>query len=130
MSDLHYPVELAYSHEHTWARVEENLAVIGITAFAQHQLGDVVFIDLPVAGTQVTQGTAFGSIESVKSTSDLIAPVSGLIMDVNSALEQRPDLINEDPYGAGWIIKVRLGPSTGLERLLGHHAYADRVQKI
>lgn len=118
---MNVPAELYYSKTHEWIRMEADAAIIGITDFAQDALGDVVFVDLPAIGDTVTAGEAFGDVESVKAVSELICPVSGMICDVNQALEDAPELLNEDPYGA-WIIKV--SPVEEQEELLSAQAYA------
>jgi len=102
---MNYPVDLKYSKSHEWVRYEDGIAVIGISDFAQDALGDVVFVSLPVPGDEVTAGESFGDVESVKAVSDLISPVSGVIAEVNEELDDSPELLNENPYGA-WIIKV------------------------
>ena len=112
---MNYPVDLKYSKSHEWVRYEDGVAVIGISDFAQDALGDVVFVSLPVPGDEVTAGESFGDVESVKAVSDLISPVSGVIMEVNEELDDSPELLNEDPYGA-WIIKVE--QVTGEDELL------------
>ncbi len=102
---MNYPTDLQYSKSHEWLKVEDDVAVIGISDFAQDALGDVVFVNLPAVGDEVTAGESFGDVESVKAVSDLICPVSGVVCAVNEELEDSPELLNEDPYGA-WIIKV------------------------
>ena len=102
---MNYPVDLKYSKSHEWIRYEDGVAVIGISDFAQDALGDVVFVNLPAVGDEVTAGEAFGDVESVKAVSDLICPVSGVVLEINEELEDSPENLNEDPYGA-WIIKV------------------------
>ena len=102
---MNYPVDLKYSKSHEWIRYEDGVAVIGISDFAQDALGDVVFVNLPAVGDEVTAGESFGDVESVKAVSDLISPVSGVVLAVNEELEDSPENLNEDPYGA-WIIKV------------------------
>ncbi len=102
---MNYPTELQYSKSHEWLKNEDGIAVIGISDFAQDALGDVVFVNLPQVGDEVTAGEVFGDVESVKAVSDLISPVSGVVCEVNEELEDSPELLNEDPYGA-WIIKV------------------------
>ena len=102
---MNYPVDLKYSKSHEWIRYEDGVAVIGISDFAQDALGDVVFINLPAVGDEVTAGESFGDVESVKAVSDLISPVTGVVLEINEELEDSPENLNEDPYGA-WIIKV------------------------
>ena len=117
---MNYPVDLKYSKSHEWVRYEDGVAVIGISDFAQDALGDVVFVNLPAVGDEVTAGESFGDVESVKAVSDLISPVSGVICEVNEQLDDSPELLNEDPYGA-WIIKVE--NITDKEDLLDAAAY-------
>ena len=102
---MNYPAELKYSKTHEWIKTEDGIVVVGISDFAQDALGDVVFVNLPAVGDEVTAGESFGDVESVKAVSDLICPVSGMVCAVNEELEDAPELLNEDPYGA-WIIKV------------------------
>lgn len=102
---MNYPVDLKYSKSHEWVRYEDEVVVIGISDFAQDALGDVVFVNLPAVGDEVTAGESFGDVESVKAVSDLISPVSGVVCAINEELEDSPENLNEDPYGA-WIIKV------------------------
>ena len=117
---MNYPVDLKYSKSHEWIRYEDGVAVIGISDFAQDALGDVVFVNLPAVGDDVTAGEAFGDVESVKAVSDLISPVSGVVLEINEELEDSPENLNEDPYGA-WIIKVE--NVTDEEELLEAEAY-------
>jgi len=104
---MNVPADLLYTEEHEWVRLEGDVAVVGITDYAQHELGDVVYVELPEVGSTVEQGKPFGVVESVKAASDLYAPVSGEVVEVNTALEDAPELVNNDPYGEGWMIKVR-----------------------
>ncbi len=129
MAQLKYPADRKYTREHEWVRVEGNLGVVGITDFAQDQLGDVVFVELPAVGTQLQQGKAFGTVESVKTVSDLYAPVSGRVVEVNKDLESRPELVNQDPYGAGWMVKVELADPAELDRLLDAAAYEAMLKE-
>ena len=117
---MNYPVELKYSKSHEWVKYENGVAIIGISDFAQDALGDVVFVNLPAVGDEVTAGEAFGDVESVKAVSDLISPVTGVVCEVNEELEDSPELLNEDCYGA-WLIKVEA--VTGEEELLDAAAY-------
>ena len=117
---MNYPVDLKYSKSHEWIRYEDGVAVIGISDFAQDALGDVVFVNLPAVGDEVTAGESFGDVESVKAVSDLISPVSGIVLEVNDELEDSPENLNSDPYGA-WIIKVE--QVTEEEELLDAAAY-------
>ena len=117
---MNYPVDLKYSKSHEWVKFEDGIAVVGISDFAQDALGDVVFVNLPQVGDEVTAGETFGDVESVKAVSDLISPVSGVVCEVNEELEDSPENLNEDPYGA-WIIKVE--NITDEEELLDAAAY-------
>lgn len=123
MAELHYPADLRYTKEHEWIRVEGNIGTIGITSFAQDQLGDVVFVEVPAVGAEVAQGKQFGTVESVKTVSDLFSPVSGKVVEVNKALEDHPELVNQDPYGQGWMIKVELNDPAELNALMDSTAY-------
>ena len=117
---MNYPVDLKYSKSHEWVRYEDGVAVIGISDFAQDALGDVVFVNLPQVGDEVTAGETFGDVESVKAVSDLISPVSGTVLEVNEELDDSPENLNSDPYGS-WIIKVE--KITATEELLDAAAY-------
>jgi glycine cleavage system H protein len=117
------PDDLRYSKEHEWVRVDGTTATIGITAYAADELGDVVFVDLPAVGTRLEQFASFGVVESVKAVSDLYAPVSGEVTEVNGELGANPELVNSDPFGAGWMIKVKLGDAGQVEGLLDAAGY-------
>jgi glycine cleavage system H protein len=119
-----YPDDLRYSKEHEWVRADGDAATIGITSFAADELGDIVFIELPEVGGQLSQFGAFGVVESVKAVSDLYAPVSGTVAEVNEALRDAPELLNSDPFGAGWIARVELGDTSELDALMDADAYA------
>lgn len=118
-----YPSELKYHKEHEWVRVDGDIAVIGITHFAQDQLGEVVYVDLPSEGDSVTADETFGEIESVKSVSELYAPLSGEIIEVNEALDDAPETVNEDAYGEGWMIKVKMSDTGELDALMSAGDY-------
>jgi len=118
-----YPADLKYDKEHEWVRVEGDAAVIGISDFAQDQLGEVVYVDLPSAGDELIAGETFGEIESVKSVSELYAPVTGTILEVNGDLDGAPETINSDAYGAGWMIKVSLADPSQLDALMSSEDY-------
>ncbi|HTZ88437.1 MAG TPA: glycine cleavage system protein GcvH [Solirubrobacteraceae bacterium] len=126
MAEASYPEDLLYHAEHDWARIEDDgaTATLGITWYAQDSLGEVVFFDLPAVGTEVKRDQAYAEVESVKAVSDVIAPLSGEIVEVNEALSDSPQAINEDPYGAGWLVKVRLGDPAEREALMDAAAYA------
>jgi glycine cleavage system H protein len=122
-SIMNIPSELKYSKDHEWCRVEGDIAVVGITDFAQSELGDVVFLELPESGAAAAAGKEFGTIEAVKAVSELFAPVSGEIIDVNTAVADTPETVNQDPYGEGWMIKIKMSDPAELERLLDADAY-------
>jgi glycine cleavage system H protein len=119
------PADLRYTKDHEWVRVEGDTATIGVTDFAAHELGDVVFVDLPAVGKVVEQAATFGVVESVKAVSDLYAPVSGEVVAVNGDLAGQPELVNSDPFGAGWMIRVRLADASQVPGLLDAAAYAQ-----
>ncbi|TVR36113.1 MAG: glycine cleavage system protein GcvH [Nitriliruptor sp.] len=114
---------MRYTAEHEWVQIEGDLLRVGITDFAQEQLGDVVYVDLPGPGTEVTQGQPFGEVESTKSVSDLFAPVTGAIEARNDALDERPELVNSDPYGEGWLVTIRVADGSAPGDLLDAAAY-------
>jgi glycine cleavage system H protein len=122
-----YPKELRYSREHEWIKVSGKRAIVGITDFAQKELGDVVFVELPAAGDPVTQGGEFAVVESVKAVSEIYAPVSGTVVEVNQGLADQPETINQDPYGEGWIAVIELSDPLELENLLSAEDYATFV---
>ena len=125
---MEFPEDLRYSREHEWARAEDDGRVrVGITDFAQDALGDVVYVDLPETGTQVTAGQAFGEVESTKSVSDVYAPVSGTIVERNGALEEKPELVNQQPYGDGWLVAIDASDREELDRLLDPAAYRTHI---
>ncbi|SRR5690554_5184870 len=124
---MNFPSELKYTKDHEWIRVEGDEAVIGITDFAQRELGDIVFVDVDTLGDEVSKDQIFGSIEAVKTVSDLFIPVTATILEVNPAIDDSPELINGDPYGDGWIIRVKLSDPSEVEGLLTAEAYKDLV---
>ena len=123
------PPELRYTKDHEWVRVQDGVGTIGITDYAQDQLGDVVYVDLPSPGKQLTQLAVFGEIESVKAVSELYSPVSGEVVESNQALGDKPELINESPYGEGWLMKVRLADEGEVESLLTADQYSDYIER-
>jgi glycine cleavage system H protein len=131
VGDFNIPDELLYTKDHEYAQIEdEDLVKIGITDYAQKSLRDIVYVELPKKGSEATQGSEFGSIESVKAVSELYAPVSGVIEEVNSELENSPERVNEDPYGEGWIIKIKASKlDTDKAKLLNSKAYAKIVKE-
>lgn len=120
-----YPTELGYTAEHEWARDEDGRFRVGITHYAQDALGDVVYVDLPAVGSEVTVGKPFGEVESTKSVSDLYAPMSGRIVERNQDLEDKPELVNSDPYGEGWLVVIE--PSGEVEKLLTSEEYQGLI---
>jgi glycine cleavage system H protein len=122
-----YPDDLRYSKEHEWVRTEGTRATIGITSFAADELGDIVFVELPEVGASLSQFGTFGVVESVKAVSDLFAPVSGEVVEVNESLRDAPELLNADPFGEGWIARVELADAVELEALMDAAAYADET---
>lgn len=120
---MNVPAELKYSKEHEWVAVDGDIATVGITDYAQGELGDIVFVELPAAGDQVERMKPFGTIEAVKAVSDMFAPVSGEVIEVNGALDDDPMIINRDPYGEGWFIRVAMSDAAELEQLLDADGY-------
>ncbi len=124
---MEFPEDYKYSKEHEWVLVEGNVATIGITDFAQDQLGDIVFVELPAVGDKVSKEDAFGVVESVKAVSDIYAPVSGKVLEVNDDLPENPEMLNEDAYGDGWIIKIEMSDPEELSDLLSAAEYEEYV---
>jgi len=127
---MDYPEGLKYSREHEWVLVEGDSATIGISDFAQSELGDVVYVEVPEVGEKISKEDPFGAVESVKAVSDLYAPVSGTVVEVNDALPDTPELINEDPYGEGWIIKVTLSDPAELDELMNVAEYTAHCEGL
>lgn len=123
MSETQIPEQLLYAASHEWVQVEGDLATFGITDFAQSELGDIVFVEIPAVGATVRAGESFGTIEAVKTVADLIAPASGEVVEVNHTLTDHPELVNSAPYGAGWMIRVRLEDRAQLEGLMAAEEY-------
>jgi glycine cleavage system H protein len=119
---MNFPAELKYTKDHEWIKVEGNVATIGITEFAQRELGDIVYVDIPSVGKTIAQDEVFGTVEAVKTVSDLFMPVTGTVTETNPALDSQPELVNSDPYGAGWMVKVTVEPAD-VEALLSADAY-------
>lgn len=124
MAEASYPDDLLYHAEHDWARIDDGEAVLGITWYAQDALGEVVFFDPPLVGTVLSQGEPYAEVESVKAVSDVIAPLSGEILAVNEGLGENPGAINEDPYGEGWLVKVRLADPSERDALMDAESYS------
>ena len=120
------PAELKYTKEHEWIKLDGNTAIIGITDYAQGELGDIVFVELPAEGDELTIHTSVGTIEAVKAVSDMFAPISGKVVEVNAALEDDPMVINRDPYGEGWMLKIEMSSTDEAEQLLDSNGY-DQV---
>jgi glycine cleavage system H protein len=126
---MEIPQGLKYSKEHEWVATEESVATIGITDHAQDQLGEIVFIELPAVGEKVSKDDPFGVVESVKAVSDIYAPVSGTVIEVNEDLPESPEVVNEDPYGDGWLIKVKMNDPSDLEDLMDSEEYSELVAR-
>lgn len=120
---MNFPQNLRYTNEHEWIRVEGDIAYVGITDYAQEQLGDIVFVDIPTVGESLEAGETFGTIEVVKTISDLFLPVEGEVLEQNEALEENPELVNKDPYGEGWLIKMKPVELKDVENLMDAEAY-------
>lgn len=126
---MNFPENLKYSKDHEWIRVEGETAFIGITEFAQSELGEIVFVDVNTEGESLNKDEVFGSVEAVKTVSDLLMPASGEVLEVNAELEDKPELINEDPYGKGWIIKISVSDPSELDSLLSAADYKSLIGK-
>jgi glycine cleavage system H protein len=124
---MNFPSELKYTKDHEWVRVEGNEAFIGITDFAQRELGDIVYIDINTVGDEVSKDDVFGTVEAVKTVSDLFMPVTGTVLEVNAALNDNPELVNSDPYAEGWMVKVSLANAADVDALLTADAYKALV---
>ncbi|MFZ9054731.1 MAG: glycine cleavage system protein GcvH [Flavobacteriales bacterium] len=124
---MNIPQDLRYTKEHEWVRLEGNVATIGITDYAQGELGDIVFIEVDTVGESVGAEEVFGTIEAVKTVSDMYAPVAGEVLEFNESLEDEPEAVNSDPYGAGWIIKIRVDNPDDVAGLLSHEAYGELI---
>lgn len=126
---MNFPEILKYSKDHEWIRVEGDTAFVGITEFAQSELGEIVYVDVTTEGETIDKNGIFGSVEAVKTVSDLLMPVTGEVLEVNAELEDKPELINEDPYGKGWIIKIAVSDSAELDSLLSAADYKSLIGK-
>lgn len=126
---MEFPTNIKYTNEHEWIRLEDEIAYVGITDYAQEQLGDIVFVDITTEGETLAKGEIFGTIEVVKTVSDLFIPVSGEVLEVNPELEERPELVNKDPYGEGWLIKVRPSDLAELDELMDAEAYKQIINE-
>lgn len=122
---MDFPSDIKYHKEHTWAKIDNGTATVGITDFAQSQLGDIIFVELPESGSKIEQGESFGTVESAKAASDIISPVTGEVIEVNSELEDSPEKINESPYEDGWMLKVKLDGTGKAENLIDDSKYKE-----
>jgi glycine cleavage system H protein len=124
---MNFPAELKYTSDHEWIRIEGNTATIGITDFAQRELGDIVFVDINAVGKELKSGEIFGTVEAVKTVSDLFLPISGTITEVNPGLESNPEAVNTDPYGAGWMVKMTISNADEAANLMDAQSYSAQV---
>lgn len=124
---MDFPAELKYTKDHEWLRIEGDVAYVGITEFAAHELGDIVYVDINSVGQEIKENGIFGSVEAVKTVSDLLIPVTGTILEINADLNNAPELVNSDPYGKGWMIKIQIADPSQLDTLLGAEAYGQLV---
>ncbi len=124
---MNFPEELKYTKDHEWIRIEGNMAYVGITEFAQHELGDIVYVDINTLGKEVAQEDVFGTVEAVKTVSDLFMPLSGRIAEINRKLDANPELVNSDPYGDGWMVKIEFSDASQVEGLLSSADYKVQV---
>jgi len=124
---MNIPDDLQYTKDHEWVKIEDNIATIGITDFAQGELGDIVYVEIETEGETLSLGDTFGTVEAVKTVSDLFMPVSGKVTEINKALEDTPEIINEDPYEKGWMIKVAVSDDSGMDQLMKSGDYKDLI---
>ena len=124
---MNIPEELKYTEEHEWVRIENNIAIVGITDFAQGELGDIVYLEIDTLDSQIDSNEVFGTVEAVKTVSDLFMPIAGKVIEVNSNLEDKPELVNEDPYGEGWIIKIDISEQSQIYSLLSPSDYKNLI---
>ena len=125
---MNIPKELKYTKDHEWVRIDGDIATIGVTDFAQGELGDIVFVEIESVEETLDTEEVFGSVEAVKTVSDLFMPIAGEVLEFNEALESDPELVNSDPYGEGWMIKVKISDASELENLLSYEAYSNLIQ--
>ncbi|MEO9571075.1 MAG: glycine cleavage system protein GcvH [Polaribacter sp.] len=125
---MNLPSELKYTKDHEWIKIEDNVATVGVTDFAQGELGDIVYVDVDTLDDTVEEGEVFGSVEAVKTVSDLFMPLTGEVIEFNEELEDEPELVNSDPYGKGWMIKIEISDSSQIENLLDAEAYQKLIQ--
>lgn len=124
---MNIPENLLYTDDHEWVKVDGDIATIGITDFAQKELGDIVFVEVETVDEDLDKGESFGTIEAVKTVSDLFMPIAGTVVEFNEDLESDPEVINKDPYGDGWIVKIKVGDSSHLDDLLDHSTYSENI---
>jgi glycine cleavage system H protein len=124
---MNIPEELKYTEEHEWVRIENNIAIVGITDFAQGELGDIVYLEIDTLDSQIGSNEVFGTVEAVKTVSDLFMPIAGKVIEVNPNLEDKPELVNEDPYGEGWIIKIDISEQSQIDSLLSPSDYKNLI---
>lgn len=124
---MKFPEELKYTKDHEWVKIEGDVATVGITEFAQKELGDIVYVDITEEGEEVELGAVFGSVEAVKTVSDLFMPIAGEVTEFNAALEDAPELVNSDPYGEGWMIKIKIEEGADMSELLDSAAYTELI---
>ena len=125
---MNLPADLKYTKDHEWIKIEENIAIVGITDFAQRELGDIVYVDVDTLDDTVEEGEVFGSVEAVKTVSDLFMPLTGEVIEFNEELEDEPELVNSDPYGKGWMIKIEMSDTSQIEELLNAEAYKELIK--
>jgi glycine cleavage system H protein len=124
---MNFPSELKYTKDHEWIRLEGNEAIVGITEFAQRELGDIVYIDINTIGNEVAENEVFGTVEAVKTVSDLFMPVAGTVLEINSKLDSAPELVNQDPYGDGWMVKISVNSVVAVGELLSAEQYKELI---
>ena len=130
INELNLPDDVRYTDDHEWAKAEGESVKIGITDYAQDQLGEIIFVEVPEVGDTLDKGANFGSLESVKAVSDIVMPVSGEVLAVNTALEDAPELLNQDPYSGGWIIEIKPGDPSELDQLMDKNAYLEMLKGL
>ncbi|HSC54030.1 MAG TPA: glycine cleavage system protein GcvH [Phnomibacter sp.] len=124
---MNFPAELKYTKDHEWVRIDGNIATVGITDFAQRELGDIVYVDIDTVGSELAAEAVFGTVEAVKTVSDLFLPLAGKVLEVNPALNNAPELVNTDPYGEGWMVKIELSNPADADGLMSAEAYSSTV---
>jgi glycine cleavage system H protein len=124
---MNFPADLKYTKDHEWVKIDDSTATVGITEFAQRELGDIVYVDISSVGKEVSKEDVFGTVEAVKTVSDLFMPVSGTVTDINPALDSQPELVNSDPYGEGWMVKITISDASEISGLLSAEAYQSLI---